>query len=137
MPALLGVYAAAAIAPTCSLERLWFRPHLAGKPLILLLGASYAYGQTNQPLPGGARGRAVACHRPRPSDAGASARAGGVAEILSQLYPQGLIDVDNQAALLKAIQKHIDKPQQVQPVNIFSLKEMCDQTLDVYKQILK
>ena len=62
---------------------------------------------------------------------------GGVAEILSQLYPQGLIDVDNQTALLKAIQKHIDEPQQVHPVNIFSLKEMCDQTLDVYKQILK
>ncbi|MGE8557651.1 MULTISPECIES: glycosyltransferase family 4 protein [unclassified Acinetobacter] len=62
---------------------------------------------------------------------------GGVAEILSQLYPQGLIAVDDQAALLNAVQQHIDEPQQVKPVTTFSLKEMCDQTLHLYKQVLK
>ncbi len=62
---------------------------------------------------------------------------GGVAEILSQVYPQGLIAVDDQAALLNAVQQHMDKPQQVKPVTIFSLKEMCDETLNLYKQVLK
>lgn len=62
---------------------------------------------------------------------------GGVAEILSQLYPQGLITVDDQTALLNTLKTHIDTPQTVAPVQMFSLKEMCDQTLAVYQQILK
>ena len=62
---------------------------------------------------------------------------GGVAEILSQLYPQGLITVDDQTALLNTLKTHIDTPQVVAPVQMFSLKEMCDQTLAVYQQILK
>ena len=62
---------------------------------------------------------------------------GGVAEILSQLYPQGLIAVDDHAALFNAVKKHLDEPQQVKPVTTFSLKEMCDQTLYLYKQVLK
>lgn len=61
---------------------------------------------------------------------------GGVAEILSHVYPQGLIAVDDQSALLSAVKKHIDAPQQVEPVNMFSLKDMCDQTLDLYQQLL-
>ena len=62
---------------------------------------------------------------------------GGVAEILSQLYPQGLIAVDDHTALFNAVKKHLDEPQQVKPVTTFSLKEMCDQTLHLYKQVLK
>ena len=62
---------------------------------------------------------------------------GGVAEILSQLYPQGLITVDDQTVLLNTLKTHIDTPQAVSPVQMFSLKEMCDQTLAVYQQILK
>ena len=62
---------------------------------------------------------------------------GGVAEILSQVYPQGLIAVDDHAALLKAVKLHLEEPQQVKPVTMFSLKEMCDQTLHLYKQILQ
>ena len=62
---------------------------------------------------------------------------GGVAEILSQVYPQGLIAVDDHAALFNAVKQHIDEPQQVKPVTMFSLKEMCDQTLNLYKQVLK
>jgi len=62
---------------------------------------------------------------------------GGVAEILSQVYPQGLIAVDDHAALFNAVKQHLDEPQQVKPVTMFSLKEMCDQTLNLYKQVLK
>jgi len=61
---------------------------------------------------------------------------GGVAEILSHLYAQGLIDVGDQAALLHAVQQHIDKPQAVEPVTMFSLKEMSDRTIDLYKHVL-
>ena len=59
---------------------------------------------------------------------------GGVAEILSKIYPQGLIAVDDQSALLQTVKQHIDTPQQVAPVQAFSLKEMCDQTLALYQQ---
>ncbi|NNH78187.1 glycosyltransferase family 4 protein [Acinetobacter sp. ANC 5380] len=61
---------------------------------------------------------------------------GGVAEILSKVYPQGLIDVDDQSALLNALKHHIDQPQKVEPVTLFSLKEMCNQTIHLYKQVL-
>lgn len=64
-------------------------------------------------------------------------KRGGVAEILSRLYPQGLIDVDDQTALLNAVKAHIEMPQQIEPVTQFSLKEMCDQTLALYKQVAK
>ena len=62
---------------------------------------------------------------------------GGVAEILSKIYPQGLIEADDQAALLNAVKKHIDAPQPVAPVTMFSLKDMCDQTLNLYRQVLE
>lgn len=61
---------------------------------------------------------------------------GGVAEILSQVYPQGLIAVDDQVTLLKTLQQHIHQPQNVQPVHLFNLKAMCDQTLDLYQSLL-
>lgn len=61
---------------------------------------------------------------------------GGVAEILSKIYPQGLIAADDQSALLQTVKQHIDTPQQVAPVQAFSLKDMCEQTLGVYKKIL-
>ena len=62
---------------------------------------------------------------------------GGVAEILSQLYPQGLIAVDDHTALFNMVKQHLNEPQQVKPVTTFSLKEMCDQTLHLYKQVLE
>ncbi len=61
---------------------------------------------------------------------------GGVAEILSNLYPQGLIDVDDRVALLNAVQTHILQPKDVPPVTMFSLKDMCDQTLALYKSVV-
>ena len=62
---------------------------------------------------------------------------GGVAEILSQLYPQGLVAVDDQATLLVKLKQHIQTPQQVLPVNMFSLDQMCQQTLALYQQVLQ
>lgn len=62
---------------------------------------------------------------------------GGVAEILSQLYPQGLIAVDDQVALFNAAQLHLETPQSVAPVELFSLADMCHQTLDLYQQVLQ
>ena len=61
---------------------------------------------------------------------------GGVAEILSQLYPQGLITINDQVSLLNTLQQHIEQPQKVQPVSIFSLKAMCNQTLELYQSLL-
>lgn len=60
---------------------------------------------------------------------------GGVAEILSNVYPQGLVPVDDETALLEALKLHLDLPQQVEPITMFSLKDMCDQTLALYEQV--
>ncbi len=60
---------------------------------------------------------------------------GGVAEILTQVYPQGLIEVDDESGLLRAVQKHIEQPQQVAPVTLFSLDDMCRNTLALYTQL--
>ena len=62
---------------------------------------------------------------------------GGVAEILSQLYPQGLIEVDDHAALLSAVRQHVEQPQVVAPVSQFSLQQMCDETLKLYQQVIR
>ncbi|MHA3053386.1 glycosyltransferase [Acinetobacter sp. ANC 4633] len=62
---------------------------------------------------------------------------GGVAEILSQVYPQGLIEVDDQASLLRSIQQHIEQPVTVAPVTQFSLQDMCQNTLALYQQLLQ
>lgn len=61
---------------------------------------------------------------------------GGVAEILAALYPQGKIYVDDKTALLSTLKRHIEQPQAVPVVTQFSLKDMCDHTLALYKNIL-
>ena len=61
---------------------------------------------------------------------------GGVAEILSEVYPHGLIAVDDQEALLRVLKQHIDTPQQVAPITQFSLQDMCDNTLNLYQSVL-
>lgn len=61
---------------------------------------------------------------------------GGVAEILAELYPQGLIPSEDMNNLLGTIKQHIEQPQQVSPVTLFSLSDMCQQTLDLYQQVI-
>jgi hypothetical protein len=34
--------------------------------------------------------------------------------------------------LIETVKKHIEQPQIVAPVTMFSLKDMCDQTLELY-----
>ncbi|WP_227257908.1 glycosyltransferase family 4 protein, partial [Acinetobacter baumannii] len=58
---------------------------------------------------------------------------GGVAEILSHVYPQGLVEAENEKALVETVKNHIEQPQTVAPVTMFSLKDMCDQTLELYQ----
>ncbi|WP_391485114.1 glycosyltransferase family 4 protein [Acinetobacter baumannii] len=62
---------------------------------------------------------------------------GGVAEILSHVYPQGLVEAENEKALVETVKNHIEQPQTVAPVTMFSLKDMCDQTLELYQSVLK
>ncbi len=62
---------------------------------------------------------------------------GGVAEILSHVYPQGLVEAENEKALLERVKHHIEQTQTVAPVTMFSLKDMCDQTLELYQSVLK
>lgn len=60
---------------------------------------------------------------------------GGVAEILSALYPNGLIEVDDEAALAQCIQHHIQHPPHLPPVTQFTLSDMTNQTLALYRQV--
>lgn len=62
---------------------------------------------------------------------------GGVAEILSALYPQGLINVDDETALLQAIQQHIQNPPILEAVEKFHLDEMTGQTIDLYQSLMQ
>lgn len=62
---------------------------------------------------------------------------GGVAEILSVLYPKGLIDVDDQTHLIQCIEEHIQSRHSVPVVNQFSLDDMCQQTIQLYQKIIK
>lgn len=62
-------------------------------------------------------------------------KRGGVAEILNELYPQGLVNIDETDTLFNKLTQHIDQLQSVDPVTIFSLKDMCDQTIALYKQV--
>lgn len=64
-------------------------------------------------------------------------KRGGVAEILSEVYPQGLIEVDDTTSLLHCVQQHIEQPVSIAPVTQFSLHDMCQNTLALYAEILK
>ena len=61
---------------------------------------------------------------------------GGVAEILSHLYPQGLIEVDDREALFHAVKQNIATPPSIAPVYQFSLDDMCNETLKLYQSVV-
>lgn len=63
-------------------------------------------------------------------------KRGGVAEILTKLYPQGLVDVDDATQLHTAVVQHIEHPASVAPVTTFTLDDMCQATLTLYQQVL-
>lgn len=60
---------------------------------------------------------------------------GGVAEILSQCYPQGLVPPEDGDALLQTISTLLTHPAPPAPVVQFSLQQMTDQTLALYQKV--
>ncbi len=62
---------------------------------------------------------------------------GGVAEILREIFPQGLVAVGDDAALLAAVQQQIETPTTLMPVTQFKLETMCAETLAVYDALIQ
>lgn len=60
---------------------------------------------------------------------------GGVAEILSVCYPAGLVEPENQDALLATMTRLLQQPEPPAPVQQFSLQQMTDNTLALYRQV--
>ena len=60
---------------------------------------------------------------------------GGVGEILRALYPQGLIAVGDDAALLASTTRLLHAPAPVAVVHDFTLQQMLDQTLALYHDL--
>lgn len=60
---------------------------------------------------------------------------GGVAEILNRCYPVGLVPPEQGELLLAKIKGLLTTPVAPQPVQDFSLQDMTDQTLAVYRQV--
>lgn len=61
---------------------------------------------------------------------------GGVAEILSQIYPQGAVAPDSPAALLDRTRAFLDRAPAVAPSHAFRLEDSMDQTLELYRTLL-
>lgn len=62
---------------------------------------------------------------------------GGVAEILQVIFPQGLVAVDDHAALQQKVARLIEQPVQLAAVTDFQLAQMCEQTLAVYDGLIQ
>jgi glycosyltransferase involved in cell wall biosynthesis len=62
---------------------------------------------------------------------------GGVAEILSRCYPQGLVEAKNDAALIRVIDDLLSNPHPPAPVHDFQLSHMTDQTIALYTDMVK
>lgn len=61
---------------------------------------------------------------------------GGVAEILSRIYPQGAVAPDNPAALLEKTRAFLDQAPAVEPSDAFRLKDSMAQTLELYRTLV-
>ncbi len=62
---------------------------------------------------------------------------GGVAEILSRCYPQGLVEAENEALLLQTVEQLLSNPQPPAKVYDFQLTQMTDQTLALYADMIQ
>jgi len=60
---------------------------------------------------------------------------GGVEEILTALYPQGLCAVGDDDALLASVRRLLEDPITVAPVHDFTLQRMVDRTLELYCEL--
>ncbi len=61
---------------------------------------------------------------------------GGVAEILQQCYPMGLVEPENSALLFKKIHQLLAVPVKPLPVTDFQLKQMTEQTIALYESVI-
>jgi glycosyltransferase involved in cell wall biosynthesis len=61
---------------------------------------------------------------------------GGVAEILSECYPEGLVAAEDQVALTATVEDLLADPVAPVPVTSFALSQMTDQTLAVYADMV-
>ncbi|WP_154224601.1 glycosyltransferase [Marinicella rhabdoformis] len=61
---------------------------------------------------------------------------GGVSEVMSELFPQGLVSVNDWSELSEKINLFIQDPPKVSPHDLFSNTEQFEQTLTVYKRLL-
>lgn len=62
---------------------------------------------------------------------------GGVAEILTAVYPQGLVPVADNTTLFDQVTKHLDDPVKPESSNLFTREEMLEKTLALYHELLK
>lgn len=62
---------------------------------------------------------------------------GGVAEILSHCYPQGLVEAKNDDALLHVVESLLSNPEPPAPVHDFQLSQMTDQTIALYTEMVR
>lgn len=62
---------------------------------------------------------------------------GGVAEILNRCYPQGLVEAENEAALLQTVEQLLANPHPPAPIDDFQLTQMTDQTLALYAEMIQ
>lgn len=61
---------------------------------------------------------------------------GGVAEILSQCFPQGLVDAEQEQPLLQTVEQLLAHPISPAPVTQFQLSQMTDQTIRLYAEMV-
>lgn len=61
---------------------------------------------------------------------------GGVSEVMFDLFPEGLIPVNNWNVLSEKIAQFIKHPPEVKPHCLFSNKEQFEQTMTVYQNLL-
>lgn len=61
---------------------------------------------------------------------------GGVAEVLTELFIEGMVELNEPQQLIDRINQFLEKPPMVKPQNSFSNEQQFSQTLAVYKNLM-
>jgi len=56
---------------------------------------------------------------------------------LKACYPQGLVEAENETALLNTVQSLLTSPLEPLPVTIFQLSQMTEQTIALYAEMVR
>jgi glycosyltransferase involved in cell wall biosynthesis len=59
----------------------------------------------------------------------------GVGEILAELFPEGIVSTGNMAELTERVVEILDNPPTLRPNRRFTLQNMLDDTMDVYREL--